>query len=141
MFTVPNPGGPFVADGVLFDAQKHLVAVGATQATASAQFLNDGTTNLLDALSEPNWHSPTTASIGSSYWVRATLLTGDSPSTGTMNTWIALSTDPTWTLSTTGVATFRSKTSNVKLEFSTDSGGSVIVAIDTLHLEASVDNS
>jgi len=53
---------------------------------------------------DPGWYSPTTTAIGSSYQIRITPTSG-SFSTGTVNTWLTMSTNRTWTLSTTSFAT------------------------------------
>lgn len=142
MFTVPNPGGPFVVDGFVWVAFTVLLGVGSTQATSSGGMNTNGTVDLNGPIDDSyNWYRPTTTGIGSNYWVRATLLSGDLPSGSALNTWLALSSARAWQLTTTGSATIRSKECVLKLEFSVDSGGAVIVGTNTLHIEALVDNS
>ena len=53
---------------------------------------------------DTEWVSPTSTGIGSSYEVRATMTSGVTPS-GTFNSWIALSTNRTWTLSRSNLGT------------------------------------
>lgn len=55
-----------------------------------------------DITPDPGWYSPTTASIGSSYQIRITPTAG-SFTTGTVNTWLTISSARIWTVSTTGV--------------------------------------
>ena len=47
-----------------------------------------------------NWVTPTGSA--SNYEVRATLQSGSNPNTGTMNTWLACTSDRAWTISITG---------------------------------------
>lgn len=59
----------------------------------TARFKSDGTS--VANLSSPNWHSPTTAGIGSSRWVRITITASDfavvlSPAS---STWHSLASD------------------------------------------------
>lgn len=142
MFTMPVVrSGAFVADGVFWIAVKLLLGVGATQATSTASLNTDGTVDINGSLDDRNWYDPTTVGIGSSYWVRATLLTGDMPSGSALNTWLQLNSVRSWSLTTTGTAVVRTKLCQLKLEFAADSGGALIVGTDTLEIEATVDNS
>lgn len=50
----------------------------------------------------PGWYSPTTTAIGSSYQIRITPTAGSFTS-GTVNTWLTISSARIWTVSTTGV--------------------------------------
>lgn len=50
--------------------------------------------------SNPGYYSPTTGAIGSNYQIRITPTSG-SFSTGTVNTWLTVSSTRTWTVSTT----------------------------------------
>lgn len=61
-----------------------------------------------------------------SYWLRATSYSGSSPTTGTLGSWLALTSTRTFqwyqsVVGTTGVGV-------IKVEIATDSGGSTIVA-------------
>jgi len=53
---------------------------------------------------DTEWVSPTSTGIGSSYEVRATMTSGVTP-VGTFNSWIALSTNRTWSLSRSNLGT------------------------------------
>lgn len=55
-----------------------------------------------DITPDPGWYTPTTGGIGSSYQIRITPTAG-SFTTGTVNTWLTISTSRVWTVSTTGV--------------------------------------
>jgi hypothetical protein len=75
---------------------------------AGFRFTSDGTGDRLQSEGSiswgpnGNWYTPTTGGIGSSYEIYATLdsHTNAPGGGGTMNTWINLSTDPEWSLST-----------------------------------------
>jgi hypothetical protein len=88
-----------------------------------------------------NWYSPTTAGVGSSYWIRATVQSGQAPNGGSdspINTWVALSTGPTWSyLSSSGVAGSRSGT--LLFQISSNSSGTNIVSSGTAYFYAEHD--
>ncbi len=71
----------------------------------------------------PGWFSPTTAGAGNSYWLRATVTSG-SPTTGTYNTWLALSSNRTFGVSRASTGT---TTADITFEIATDSGGTNII--------------
>ena len=78
-----------------------------------------------------NWASPTTAGIGSSYWIRFTQTSSSGTSTETgsaRGTWISLSISPTFGVQVSGPG-YGSRTYTV--EVASDSGGSNIVATKT----------
>lgn len=79
-----------------------------------------------------NWITPTTGST--SYYVRATLI-GGSFSSGTTGTWLALTSNRTWTVTQSGAGT---KTANATFEIASDSGGTNIVASAGIILTADV---
>ncbi len=62
---------------------------------------------------------------GHTYYLRATSNAGDANTSGTLNTWLALSSDLTYEWTQTSIGT---KTGSLKIEIATDSGGSDIVA-------------
>lgn len=143
MFTMPVlRGGAFVVDGQLWENVVALLAVGATQATAAWQMKNNGQ-NLANGV-PPNtdWFDPLTAGVGANHWVRATLLSGSVPNGGDpLNTWIAISTEPSWSNTTTGMFVVRTRQSTLKIEIAADALGAVILGTNTLYIEATVDNS
>jgi hypothetical protein len=80
---------------------------------------------------DPNWYSPTTTSIGNSYWVKFTLNSGAAWDTGLVNNTVyALTSNRalTWTVSVLNT----SKTANVSVRFYSDAGGTTLVATHTL---------
>lgn len=103
-----------------------------TDASASITLNSDGTisaTGIFIARGSPNWYNPTSVGIGSSYWVRATRTGGAwsvDPDVGSMGTWESLAGGYTWSSVASGAAV--SQSTEMRLDFSTDSGGSSIVA-------------
>jgi hypothetical protein len=85
-----------------------------------------------------NWASPTTAGIGSNYWIRFTQTASFGPSTETgnaRNTWIQLSSVPTFGLSkTANGGSSRTYTAQI----ATDSGGANIVATKSVVISVEV---
>lgn len=78
-----------------------------------------------------NWATPTTAGIGSSYWIRFTQTSSSGTSTETgsaRGVWIALSISPTFGIEVSGPG-FSNRYYTV--EVASDSGGSNIVATKT----------
>ena len=78
-----------------------------------------------------NWASPTTAGIGSSYWIRFTQTSSSGTSTETgsaRGVWISLSISPTFGIEVSGPG-FSNRIYTV--EVASDSGGSNIVATKT----------
>lgn len=74
-----------------------------------------------------DWVSPLTTYTGS-YWIRATKVSGDNLVSGTLGSWLALTTTREWKQEALG-STYTGDYAEtlLKLEISTDSGGSVIV--------------
>lgn len=104
--------------------------------SASLSFNTDGsitstgtTTGSGPNLGHSKWFIPLSAGIGSSYWIRATLSSGNAWTSGTMGSWIQLSSIRTWTTNAAG----GSVKSNVTLfEIASDAGGSNIVATGSI---------
>ena len=95
-------------------------------ADAYVQFKSDGTT-VTTAGAGSNWYTPTTTSIGDSYWIRFTVQSG--PATATHSGY--------GQLSSTRYASIDMGTkgsSDVLVEISSDSGGSTVVASGTYTL-------
>lgn len=61
---------------------------GVVQATATNQATQTG-----------YWYSPSTSGIGSSYWIKVTKLSGNTPTGSALGTWLQLSSDRSFTLS------------------------------------------
>lgn len=96
-------------------------------ATSTITFNTDGTISIVgdNGLVEGlKWVNNPASGIGSSYWVRATSITGTG--TGTMNTWLALSSSRSWTEVTPSGGGINNWF--IKFEFASDSGGTTIVA-------------
>lgn len=85
------------------------------------------------------WYSPTVAGIGSSYWIRASLVSGSVPNGGsdsTFNTWIPISGVCSWAMQVSGgVSGFRAGT--IRLDISANSNGSPVLTTGTVYIEAS----
>lgn len=58
------------------------------------------------APADDNWFEPTTTGVGDDYEVRVTQLSGNAPSGPTLGTWVALTSDRTWTNTQTTVGSF-----------------------------------
>ena len=67
----------------------------------------------------------TAPNASTDYWIRATLDSGSNPSSGTMNTWLQLSSNRTWEWARGSVGVL---TGVLQIEIASDSGGSNIVA-------------
>jgi hypothetical protein len=112
--------------------------------SASLTFATDGQTSQLGVSTNisaqvPNWYTPTTTGIGSSYWVRAQTfsLTSGAATSGSLNTWLALSTTRTWEVFSNGQSDVEWA---ITFEFATDSAGTNIVGAGGAQL-AAVDTS
>lgn len=97
-------------------------------AAASCTLNTDGTCTNTPSTSPTNWYTPTTGSIGTGYWVRATATSG-SLSSGTTGSWLQLNSARTWVRDNAGTEGTLSAT--LTLEIATDSGGVNIVATRT----------
>lgn len=107
--------------------------IGGNNAIATVNFRFDGTVSgsvspTTGGANEANgdmWYQPATAGIGSSYWIRATLSSGTTPTTGTMNTWQQLDVTRTWE-NKSGLGNVGSRSSTILFEISATSGGAVV---------------
>lgn len=105
---------------------------GATEAAATITVKSDGSVDQIGlniGTTTIDWHSPPVSGIGASYWVRVTG-SGDTP-TGTLNSWLQLNTDRSWTLTLSGIGSLSFVGT---IEFSRDSGGTVVVSSGTFNL-------
>ena len=110
--------------------------IGGT-ASATLNFNTNGTITLT-ATGTPtgslpsDWYLPTTTSIGNSYWVRAQLNSGPAV-TGTVGSWLALTSARSWTQSASGGNT---NTSVLFMEISSSATGTPVVASGLITVEA-----
>jgi hypothetical protein len=74
-----------------------------------------------------NWFTPTTASIGSSYWAKLTVNTGTAPNSGTVGSVVSLSAGQAWTWSR---STNGTTNATCTLQIFSDAGGTSLVATD-----------
>jgi len=96
-------------------------SVGTASASAVYRFNSDGTTS-----SGSSWFAPATAGIGTSYWCKASLVSGQSPTFGATGAWIQLSTGPSWS-NTTGTGSIGlTKTSTLRIDIAASSGGAIL---------------
>ena len=138
-FTVDYTPGGFFANGAVFDDLYDSFA-GDTGAV-SLRWNADGTMSILQWPTNYtslgiNWGSPTTAGIGSNYWIRFTRTATNSfgsPTAATQSTastgWVILSNAPSISIDRTpGQHDF---SATYTIEISSDSGGSTILSTRT----------
>jgi len=77
-----------------------------------------------------NWYSPTTSSIGTSYWAKATITTPASGGTlnGNYGSWIQLTSGSSWSISNS--STTSEATGAIQVIIAASSGGSTLGTID-----------
>ena len=116
---------------------------------SAKQYLRANTSGKLEeANSSPNgtlgayvqinseWVDPLSTYTGS-YWIRATKVSGDNLTSGTLGSWLALTSSREWKLEAYGSAyTPAYKETLLKLEIATDSGGTTIIATGYYNLIA-----
>lgn len=117
-------GGGHVVNGAAFD--NTLVTGVGVNTPLTSTFSSAGAFSSVSAPGD--WFTPNLAGIGSLYWVRFHRTSGNVFTSGTEDVWLSLAAGQTvgW------VATTQGRSWNGTVEFSTDSGGAVIVATDTL---------
>ena len=131
MFAAAGGGGPVSH----FSGTISKYVTGAVACTVTATFETDGTVTgsesgpagtFSNGASGDTWYEPTLAGIGSSYWIRATLTSGSTPSTGTLDTWQQLTSSKSvgYNSGTGGAVSSRGGT--VLFEISKTSGGAVV---------------
>jgi len=86
----------------------------------------------------PNWFSPLTSGIGSSYWARVTVNSGTSPDSGTVGSAVALSSNRTWTWNRSASG---SSVANITVDIASDAGMVSIVATVTFVVTVTVNNA
>lgn len=99
----------------------------------------DGNVSFSGSDSGPNtvWYDAPVSGIGAQHWIRATLVSGQSPNSGAaLNAWLSLSGGQWWGYSTSqqGAAVGRSGT--IRFDISSDAAGSAIVCSGTVDFSA-----
>ena len=80
------------------------VAFDPSSANVNINFQRDGDISALGGTPGAGaWIEPRSATIGDSYQIRATLNSGTSPASGTLNTWQALSSTRAWSWTRSGI--------------------------------------
>lgn len=113
------------------------VAYGSGAAEASITLSSGGgiTTTGNDPSANAAWVNNPAGGVGGNYWVRATgTASGTGSNSGATGSWIALSTDPTWSVSASGGT--QSETWDLKFEFATSSSGFPVVGVSSFSLFA-----
>lgn len=113
------------------------VTFGSNGSISTATFLYTVT----DSIGGDSWYAPATTGIGSSYWIRASVTSGTSPTGTSLNTWNSLSSPATWTLEAGfpgGGPTNITKSCTILVEISSNSSGSIIVASGSVNMIAQV---
>jgi len=123
-----------------FDDNIILTQAGASQATAGIEFQTNGTVNGTN-IAQLNWSSPTTAGIGSSYWLLVNTPSSGTFTTGTVGSRQQLNAVRGYTATTTGISQVRSKSVTATYEIWDASTGGTQVGSGTITLSAEVDNS
>ena len=111
-------------------------AIDPLNAFARAEYQPDGRVLNHDLVFVANWGLPTTPGAGANYWIRATLVSGISPSGSALNTWLRLDSVHGWNLSMTTIGT---RTCDLTIHIATDSGGASIVETHALWISAEKD--
>jgi hypothetical protein len=128
--SVASSGGPINGTanlaGLAFNSSMSGTYTAVTNGTQTAA-ASTGDLSTYDT----NWYTPTTVSIGNSYWVKFTLNSGSAWDSGLVNNTVyALTSNRalTWT-----VASYpSSKSAHVSVRFYSDAGGTTLVATHTL---------
>ncbi len=108
--------------------------VSPTNPSASIALETDGTLTPTGngTVTGPNWFLPTTGGIGTSYWVRLTLDSGTSPTSGdVVGSWLQITASRNWAWARTTVGITAAVCT---LEISSDSGGATVVASCTFNV-------
>lgn len=136
------PGYPLSSDDLLgltdvnVSAPNGNVSSAATTASASFSLLSDGNTTASRSGSGTNtvngddWYTPITSGVGSGYSVRVTKTAGATNPSGTLGSWLVLSSTRTWTLT----STFGVKSCTLLVEIRQGTGA--VIASGTVTLTA-----
>jgi hypothetical protein len=93
------------------------------------QITRTGTSGTPSPSGVQNWATPATGNPGDFHWVRATILSG-TVTTGTTGSWLALTSDRTWTKTSTG----GTDQVDLTIAIATDAAGANIVSSGTVSL-------
>lgn len=134
-----------IVGGIVSPLTNRSTVYGAISSSAQsvwANFYTDGTNEGFrhGNVSEwaGNWYTPTTAGIGSGYWIRATLSSGQTPSSGSaLDTWLQLNATRTWTYTAPSGGMFSSRSGTLLIQISSNSTGTNIVTSGSFYFEVS----
>jgi len=114
--------------------------IGMTGSSAcSCSVDSDGAVTFSGSDSGPStvWYDAPVSGIGAEHWVRATVVSGQSPNSGSgVNAWLPLSNSKWWGYSTTTTGATASRTGTIRFDISSDAAGSVIVCSGTVDFSA-----
>lgn len=108
-----------------------------TTSTCSIGFNRNGTT-VASNTSPADWVAPSSPSVGDAYEIRATVLSGDTPSGSALNTWLPLSTARSWSLTASGPT--QSKSCDLSVEIGL-LGTSTPLSTNTSTITAAIDTA
>lgn len=114
-------GGAFTTE-IIFDTDGNVRSFGTL-----------GSSTNLDSGLPSTWFFPSTPGIGTSYWVRATHVSGDTFTLGTVGSWQQLSSNRTWGMH---VASGGFRSGTYTFEVASDSGGVTVVATGNITVTA-----
>lgn len=124
----PLPGGQsFATSGVSVTVTLTFARAGTVLATKS------GAAAWLVGPVNHNWAITPSATVGDAFWIRATSTSG-TPSTGTVGSWTAMSSDQQWTV--TRAVAGGTKSWIATFEIATDAAGANIVGSGSYEINA-----
>lgn len=117
---------------------------GASSSSCQVTFQTDGSvTGSFSGTSGSNeasgdiWYSPVTANIGNNYWIRGTVTSGSTPSSGqAVNTWLALSSARGWTYNSGTGGAVSNRSGTMLFEISPSSSGTPVVCSGSFNFTA-----
>lgn len=115
--SLSNGTGASVSSGISFNT------------TGLINFASDSFSSLSSQSGMWVWYQPLTTGIGSSYWIRATLQSGTTPTTNAgLGTWLQLNANRLWQNDRAPASGIGSTTSTLLFEISTSATGTPVVA-------------
>ncbi len=131
---MPGVALAMVDDGRVDPAFYLFPATGAGSQTAGIRYNGDGSVdaniNGVYTQQPTGWYQPMPGGApGNRHWIRATLNSGTSPSGSALNTWLALSSGPEWTI--TDAVVGGQVQSSLNIEFADDAAGANIISLQT----------